>query len=282
MPEIDLHDEDIFFDDQYNSIWLILTYSKLCAFAFFPNDQSARMDYIRHFFGRFSLRIKNESNFKNYEIKSKFSHYCNSIGGEFNILEASNTVSIQEKLKKVYHDGRIFGMTFSAIYSLTNTSNLDTLASKNKMAYFAEKQNYCTRSKFFNILEQFKNVGHIWGAIYVESLMYGSPNAPNEQPGYAINDIAEITDVFLRHHDFEDFCRTRLGQMILNILAWSIEFQKFGTTYGPIRSPRPVMQSSTVWMVPEYFESNLGPLPKLKPEVIDTLQKYRAPKDLGG
>jgi len=277
MPIISIHDEDVYFEDEYREMWLAMFYYKICSFAFFPNSEESRLDYMRHVFGRIFLKFSNNSNLISESNQKKLLEYRNFLGDELAILESSNTVAIQGKLKKIFSDGMILGMALSGMYSLVNTSSNVDLATKEKFAHFIIKEKRISRSQFYNIYDQYKAVGHIWAAIYLESIMDGSPNNIDEKSNYIINDYNRMTDCILTSSDFENFCESRHGKMILNILAWSSEFHKFGIIYTPLRSPRPMLDPKMLWTVPDRVEANLGPLPKLNPEVVKILKGYKAP-----
>lgn len=273
MPKTNINDLNILFEDLHDDLWLALVYYKICSYAFFPNNEEQRTDYMRHVFGRMMiylhLRQDNDNKYNNLV------QYRQLLGGELAIIEASNTTNMQNKLKPIFTSGMIIGMATSAMYCFSKTDSYKSLATKNKMAYFAEMYDHCSRSKFYNLLEEFKSVAHIWAGIYVESVMPNSPNAKYDHKDFTINDIKLMTNCLLEAEDCESFWESRQGQMITTTLAWSVEFQKFTTTYNSPRSPKILLTASEIWKVPEIIEYDLPALPSIDPKITKSLTKYK-------
>lgn len=273
MPTINFYDLNLHFEDKYNDLWLTMVYYKTCSYAFFPKDESLRNDYMKHVFTRMYIYLKSKSSDENYQ--KTLHQYRESLGDELELLEAPNTASMQKQLKSIFTDGMIIGMAITAIYCLSKTESKKMMATKNRMAYFAYTYGHCSRSKFYNLLNEYSDVAHIWAGIYVESTLVDSPNIKYDSDEFIINDVKYVSSCLLNAKNDDDYWQSRHGQMITNTLIWATEFQKFGTTHYSPRCQKSILNSKNIWKVPEIIEGDLPDLPSLRLDIIKSLKKYR-------
>jgi len=283
MPELVLHASEMGLDGVDHQTLNLIRFNHLKAVAYYPNDDIKRIDLIRYLYKMLDIQLEEKIGHLYPVYRDYIKGYREYLGGSRKIAESSGTMQIESELKSINKRTMWVGESLTMMYCIVNQFNKPKLASLNRMVYLLDKPGIRPESSFQQDWADYKSVSHIWAAMFVDSifevhsetenLLYQSPEEPSQE-----NDSPQMEDI----NKDEAISQSEPLEIRKdeNILAWSLEFQRFGTSFKPLRAKTTILVPAEIWQVPDAGPWKRRPLFNIYPSVLSKLLNYRAPKSL--